>query len=178
MLVAFPPEPFRLARQVDGLDLLKLDGAFLDEVVEVAVSRAGYPGAIEIDLERAAMVLVGPRRRVADAFHAGRHPVGLLIEALGDIVAGRTAVLDGPVDGFLHIERGADPSDVVNRAIDVAGRIRHFRNFHHRLHAGRVAAPAYRRAQWEDHAIGGIAGGLGRVFIHAPDVAHELHIDT
>src|SRR5471030_2412201 len=108
---ALPPKPFRLARQFDGLDLLKLDGALFDEVVQVAVGRAGYLGAIEIDLERAAMVLVGPGGRIADAFHAGRHPIRLLVEALRDIVAAWAAVLDGPVDGFLHIERGADAGD-------------------------------------------------------------------
>src|ERR1700733_3550192 len=116
-----PPKPFRLARQFDGLDLLELDGALLDEVVEVAVGRTGYFGAIEIDLERAAVVLVGPGGRIADAFHASRHPIGLLVEALCDIVAARATVLDRPVDGFLHVERGADAGDVVHRAIDVAG---------------------------------------------------------
>src|ERR1700733_16112714 len=107
-----PPQPFRLARQLDGLDLLELDRALLDEVVQVAVGRAGYLGAIEIDLERAAMVLVGPGGRIADPFHAGGHPISLLVEALGDVVAARAAVLDGPVDGFLHVERGADTGDV------------------------------------------------------------------
>src|SRR5471032_2432954 len=86
---ALPPKPFRLARQLDGLDLLELDGALFDEVVKVAVGRPRYPGAIEIDLERAAMVLVGPGGRIADAFHPGRHPISLLVETLGDVVAAR-----------------------------------------------------------------------------------------
>src|SRR3984885_1501913 len=103
---ALPPKPFRLARQLDGLDLLKLDGALFDEVVQVAVGRAGYLGAIEIDLERAAMVLVGPGGRIANPFHTGRHPIGLLVETIGDVVAGRAPVLNGPVDGFLPVERG------------------------------------------------------------------------
>src|SRR5690349_7837587 len=83
-----PPKPFRLARQFDRLDLLELDGALGDQVVEVAVGRARNLGAVEIDLERAAMVLVGPGRGIADAFHAGRHPVLFLIKALGDVLAG------------------------------------------------------------------------------------------
>src|SRR6266851_4840415 len=78
-----PPKPFRLARQFDGLDLLELDGALGHEIVEVAV---GWPcdfRAIKIDLQRAAMVLLGPCRGIADAVHAGRHPLLLLIETLG-----------------------------------------------------------------------------------------------
>src|SRR5271169_4734451 len=35
-----PPEPFRLARQFDRLDLLDLDRTFRHQVVEVAVGRA------------------------------------------------------------------------------------------------------------------------------------------
>ena len=54
-----PPKPFRLARQFHGLDLLELDCALGHQVVEVAISRAGDFGAIEIDGERAAMVLLG-----------------------------------------------------------------------------------------------------------------------
>src|ERR1700753_490439 len=37
--VNVPPKPFRLARQVDGLDLLQLDGALFHQVVDVAVGR-------------------------------------------------------------------------------------------------------------------------------------------
>src|SRR3954468_3242743 len=72
---SLPAEPFRLARQFDRLDLLELDGALADQVVEVAIGRARDLRAVEIDLERAAMVLFGPGRGIADAFHAGRHPV-------------------------------------------------------------------------------------------------------
>src|SRR3981081_3884680 len=72
-----PAEPFRLARQFDGLDLLELDGALLDQIVELAVGRTGNLRSIEIDLERAAVILVGPGRVIADALHAGRHPAGL-----------------------------------------------------------------------------------------------------
>src|ERR1700730_9837598 len=55
-----PPKPFRLARQFHGLDLLELDGALLDQVVEIAVGRTRDFRAVEVDLERAAMVLLGP----------------------------------------------------------------------------------------------------------------------
>src|SRR5579871_1184026 len=65
-----PPEPFRLARQLDGLHLLELDRALGHQVIEVAVGRASDAGAIEVDLHGAAMVLVGPGRGAADAFHA------------------------------------------------------------------------------------------------------------
>src|SRR6476661_4757963 len=57
-----PPEPFRLARQVDGLDLLELDGAFGHEIVEVAIGGTSDFRAIEIDLEGAAMVFLRPGR--------------------------------------------------------------------------------------------------------------------
>src|SRR3954468_20788258 len=73
--VTSPPQPFRLPRQVDGLDLFQLDGGFLHQGVDVAVRRSGYFRAIEIDLERAAMVLFGPGRWHADAVHAGRDPI-------------------------------------------------------------------------------------------------------
>ncbi|OIQ70616.1 hypothetical protein GALL_477700 [mine drainage metagenome] len=124
------------------------------------------------------MVLVGPGRGIADAFHAGRHPVGFLIEALRDVLSGRAAVLGGPVQRFLHVKGRADGGDVVHRTIDLAGRVGHSGNFHHGLHARRVAAPADRRAKREDHAVGGIARGLGGVLIHAPDVAEELNVDA
>src|ERR1700722_17768623 len=52
-----PPEPFRLARQFDGLDLLELDGALGHQIVQIAVGGAGDFRAIEVDLHRAAMVL-------------------------------------------------------------------------------------------------------------------------
>src|SRR5437667_11331964 len=95
-----PPKPFRLARQFDGLDLLELDGALGHEVIEIAIGRAGDFRAIEIDLERAAMVLLGPGRGIADAFHPGRHPVLLLVETLGDVLARGASILDGPVHLF------------------------------------------------------------------------------
>src|SRR6266478_5506233 len=100
-LEILPPKPFRLARQFDGLDLLELDGALGHEIVEIAVGRTGDFRTIEVDLERAAMVLVGPCGGIADAFHAGRHPIFLLIEALRDVLSGRTAVFDSPVERFL-----------------------------------------------------------------------------
>src|SRR4051812_31278436 len=99
--IASPAQQFRLARQLDRLDLLELDRALGHEVVEVAVGRARDLGAIEVDFQRAAMVLVGPGRGVADALHAGRPPVLLLVEALGDVVAGGAAVLGGPVERLL-----------------------------------------------------------------------------
>src|SRR5712664_3764864 len=109
-----PPKPFRLARQLDGLDLLELDGALGHEIVDIAIGRAGDFRAIEIDLERAAMVLLGPCRGIADAVHAGRHPILLLVEAFGDVLSGRAAVFGGPVDRFLHVQRGADGCDIVH----------------------------------------------------------------
>src|SRR5438876_10596463 len=109
-----PPEPFRLARQLDGLDLLELDSALGHEVIEIAIGRAGDFRAIEIDLERAAMVLFGPGRGIADAFHAGRHPVLLLVETLGDVLARGAAILDGPVQRFPRIQCGGYGRDVVH----------------------------------------------------------------
>src|SRR5216683_4596738 len=120
-----PPKPFRLARQFDGLDLLELDGALGHEIVEVAV---GWPcdfRAIKIDLQRAAMVLLGPCRGIADAVHAGRHPILLLIEALGHVLAGGAAVLGGPVERFLQVQRAANARDVMHGTIDLARRVRH-----------------------------------------------------
>ena len=46
------------------------------------------------------------------------------------------------------------------------------------LHAGCVAAPGHRGAQREHHAVGGSAGSLGGVLVHAPDVAEELDVDA
>src|ERR1700736_3368536 len=86
--ISLPPKPFRLARQIDGLDLFELDGALLDQVVDVAVGRAGDFRAIEVDLECAAMILLGPCRGIADALHAGRHPILLLIEAFRNVLSG------------------------------------------------------------------------------------------
>src|ERR1700687_3787351 len=129
-----PPKPFRLARQLDGLDLLKLDGALGHEIVEVAIGWTCDFRTIEIDLERAAMILVGPGRGIADAFHAGRHPILLLVKTLGDVLAGRAAVLGGPVEGFLHVHRAAAACDVMHGAINLAGRVRHLGNFHPGLH--------------------------------------------
>src|SRR5258708_7615973 len=74
-VIALPAKPFRLTRQFDGLDLLELDRTLADQIVEIAIGRAGYLRAIEVDLERAAMVLIGPGRGIADAFHAGRDPI-------------------------------------------------------------------------------------------------------
>src|SRR5689334_18057306 len=73
--ITSPAEPFRLARQLDRLDLLELDRALGHQIVDVAVGRARDLRAIEVDLHGTAMVLVGPGRGVADAFHAGGHPV-------------------------------------------------------------------------------------------------------
>src|ERR1700754_3068737 len=134
--LGLPAQPFSLARQLDGLHLLELDGALGHQVVEVAVGRAGNLRAIEIDLERAAMILVGPGGGVADAFHPGRHPILLLVEGLGDILTGGTAVLGGPVEGFLHVQRSADGRDVMHRAIHLARRVGNLRDFLYRLHAG------------------------------------------
>src|SRR5258708_39383388 len=92
-----PPKPFRLARQLDGLDLLELDGALGHEVVDIAVGRTGDLRAVDIDLERAAMILVGPGRGIADALHAGRPPILLLVEALRAVLSSRAAVFGGPV---------------------------------------------------------------------------------
>src|SRR5438552_18761369 len=100
-----PPKPFRLARQLDRLDLLELDSALGHEVIEIAVGRAGDFRAIDIDLERAAMVFLGPGRGIADAFHTGRNPILLLVETLGDVLAGRAAVFDRPVERFLRVQR-------------------------------------------------------------------------
>src|SRR5262245_19207254 len=122
-----PPQPLRLARQLDGLDLLQLDGALAHEVVEIAVGGARDLHAIEVDLQRAAMILLGPGRGVADAFHARRHPVLLLVKALGDVLAGGAAVLGRPVERFAGVECGTDAGDVVHRAVRLAGRIGHFR---------------------------------------------------
>src|SRR6266478_6080399 len=91
-LEILPPKPFRLARQIDGLDLLELDGALGHEIVEIAVGRTGDFRAIDVDLERAAMVFLGPGRGIADAFHAGRHPILLLVETLRNVLTGGTAV--------------------------------------------------------------------------------------
>src|ERR1700730_14871698 len=120
-----PAEPFRLARQFDGFDSFKLDAAFLDQIVQITVGRARDFRTVKINLERAAVILAGPGRGIADALHSGRYPVGFLIEALGDVLAGRSAILAGPVDGFLHVQRAADRRDVMHRTIDVAGGIGH-----------------------------------------------------
>src|ERR1700704_185369 len=66
-----PAKPFRLARQFDGLDLVELDRALGHHVVDVAIGRARDLGAIQIDLHRRAMILLGPGRGIADALHAG-----------------------------------------------------------------------------------------------------------
>src|SRR5712671_6153245 len=136
-----PPKPFRLARQLDGLHLLELDGALAHEVIEIAIGRAGDFRAIDIDLERAAMVFLGPGRGIADAFHAGRNPILLLVETLRDVLARRAAVFGSPVKRFLHVQRAANGRDVMHGAINLAGRVGYFGNFHYRLHARRVAAP-------------------------------------
>src|SRR5260370_6583329 len=43
---ALPPKPFRLARQLDGLDLLELDDSLGHEIVDIAIGRAGDLPAI------------------------------------------------------------------------------------------------------------------------------------
>src|SRR5882757_11094207 len=126
-----PAEPFGLARQIDGLHFLELYAAILDQIVQRRIGRARDLHAIEIDLERAAVILVGPGRGIADAVHSGRYPVGLLIEALLDVLAGGAAVLDGPFDGFLHVERGADAGDVVHRTIGGTRRVGDPGDLHH-----------------------------------------------
>src|SRR5262245_16156663 len=80
-----PPLPLGLARQVDGGDLLELDGAVLHQVAERRVGRARHLGAIEAHRERRTVVGLGPGRRDAHALHAGRHPVLLLVKALLDV---------------------------------------------------------------------------------------------
>src|SRR6202790_5765833 len=112
-----PPEPFRLARQFDGLDFFKLDCALRHHIVDIAIGGPSDLRAIEVDLERAAMVLLGPGRGIADALHAGRYPVLLLIEALRDVLAGGAAVLGSPIEHFLHAEGRADTCNVMHRAI-------------------------------------------------------------
>ncbi len=87
------------------------------------------------------MVLLGPCRGIADAVHAGRYPILLLIEALGHVFAGRAAVLGGPVERFLQVQRAANARDVMHGAINLAGRVGHLGNFRHRFHARRVATP-------------------------------------
>src|ERR1700719_3891643 len=141
-----PPKPFRLARQLDGLDLLELDGALGHEVIEIAVGRAGDFRAVDIDLESAAMVFLGPGRGIADAFHAGWNPILLLVESLRDVLSGRTAVFDRPVERFFQIHRATNTRNVVHRTINLAGRVRYLGNLHYGFHAGCVAAPSDRRA--------------------------------
>src|SRR5215213_4512111 len=109
-----PPEPFRLAWQLNRLDLLELDGALGHEIVVIAVGRARYIRAIQIDLERSAMVFFRPSRWIADALRAGRHPILFLVESLGDVLAGRAAVLGRPVESLLQIQRAANGCDVVH----------------------------------------------------------------
>src|SRR5882724_10767555 len=112
------------------------------------------------------MVLLGPGRGIADALHAGRYPVLLLVEALGDVFSVHAAVLGGPIQRFLRIEGAADAGDIVHRAINLAGRVGHLRDFHHRLHAWRITAPGDRRAQREDDAVGCVCRRLGAILIH------------
>src|SRR6266481_3460358 len=125
-----PPKPFGLARQIDGLHFLKLDAAILDEIVQWRIGRTRDLHAIKIDLERATVILFGPGRRIADTLHSGRYPVGFLVEALLDVFTGRAAILGGPFDGFLHVQRGAEARDVVDRPIGRAGRVGHLGNIH------------------------------------------------
>src|SRR5262249_17925181 len=51
-----PPQPFRLALQLDGLDLFELDGALGHQIVEIAVGRARDLGAVEIDRRGRAVI--------------------------------------------------------------------------------------------------------------------------
>src|SRR5206468_2544858 len=97
-------------------------------------------------------------------------------KTLLDVLAGGAAVLGGPFDGFLHVERGADAGDVMHGTVGSTGRVRRLGDLHEGLHAGSVAAPRHRGAQREHHAIGGSTGGFRCVLIHAPDVAEELHV--
>src|SRR4029078_13523931 len=90
-----------------------LDAAVLAEIVERSIGRAGDLHAIEINLERAAVIGLGEGRRIAAAFSACGHPILLLIKTLLDVLAGGAAVLGGPFDGFLHVERRADAGEVV-----------------------------------------------------------------
>src|SRR5258705_4658945 len=177
-LEILPPKPFRLARQFDGLDLLELDGALVHEVIEIAIRRTGDLRTVDIDLERAAMVLLGPGRWIADALHAGRNPILLLVETLRDVLAGRAAVFDGPVERFLHVQRATNGRDVVHGTVNLAGGVGDFGDLHHAVHAGCDAAPDHNCPQRHAHAVGGVACRLGGVLIHAPDVAQELHIHT
>src|SRR6267378_5543538 len=123
--VTLPAKPIGLARQIDGLHFLELDTAILDEIVQWRIGRTRDLHAIKVDLERAAVILLGPGRRIADTLHSGRYPVGFLVEALLDVFTGRAAVLGGPFHGFLHVQRGADARDVVNRPIDRTGCVGH-----------------------------------------------------
>src|SRR5882672_10940307 len=44
-----PPQPFGLARQIDGLHFLELDAAILDEIVQWRIGRTRDLHAIKID---------------------------------------------------------------------------------------------------------------------------------
>src|SRR5712664_2701569 len=44
-----PPKPFGLARQIDGLHLLELDAAILDEIVQRRIGRTRDLHAIKVD---------------------------------------------------------------------------------------------------------------------------------
>src|SRR5437868_12680862 len=81
-----PPKPLGLARQIDGLDLLEANCAFLDEVVQIAVRRTSDLHAVNVDLHRSTMITLGPGRGIANAIHSGRHPVLLLVERLLDVL--------------------------------------------------------------------------------------------
>src|SRR5579864_6208549 len=122
-----PPKPFRLPRQFDGLDLVELDGALRHQIVDVAVGRTRDLHAVEIDLERAAVVLFGPGRGIAHTLHTSRHPVLLLIEALGDVLSADAAILGCPIQRFLCVECATDPGDIMDRAIHLAGRVGYLR---------------------------------------------------
>src|ERR1700749_4186501 len=100
-----PPKPFRLARQFHGLDLLEFDGALGHEIVEIAVCWTRDFRAIQVHRRRRAMILLGPRRGVAAPFHTCRNPVGFLIKALANVLAGGAAVLGGQVERLLHVKR-------------------------------------------------------------------------
>ena len=55
-----PTKPLGLARQIDGLDLLELDSAVLDKLAQRRIGRTRDFHSIKIDLERAAVILLGP----------------------------------------------------------------------------------------------------------------------
>src|SRR5688500_72791 len=173
---ALPAKPFLLARQIDAGDLLQLDRAGLHQLIDGGFGSAGNLGAVDRHGRGAAMVIRRPARGNAAAFQTGRHPVLLLVHALLDLGSGNAAVLGRPFHRFLHEIGGADAGDVVDRAVGAAGSVRDLGDFLDGLHAGSFSSPDHSGADREDHAVGGLAGGLHGVLVHAPDIAHELDL--